>query len=381
MQLPVVIIGSGFAGYQVAREFRQLDNQTPVIIVTADNGDDYSKPLISHGFSRRLSADTMIQKRCNELAEELAITILPNTRITAIDVQNKAISYGDATITYRDLVLATGAEAAIPSVCSDSAAQILTLNSLEEYRHASDCIADKQRVLVIGTGLVGTEIALDLSLAGKDVRLVGMTEQLMGHLLPDFISKELKQRFQTSGCQVITGQTVVELTQSNSELRVTLSDCRVIETDAVIAATGLQPRTALAKAAGLRINRGICVDAGLQTSKPHIYALGDGAEINGTLLPYLQPIALSAKAMAKTLTGNPTDVVLPAMPVIIKTPVMPIQLSGETSGAHLNWLVEQTDNGMIAKAYVNEEKMVGYVVTDKQIAQGFSLLAQLRAAA
>ena len=380
MQLPVVIIGSGFAGYQLAREFRQLDNQTPVIIVTADNGDDYSKPLISHGFSRRLSADAMIQKRCDALAEELAITILPNTRITSIDVQNKTVSAGDATIAYRDLVLATGAEAAIPPVCGDGAAQILTLNSLEEYRHASNAIADKQRILVIGTGLIGTEIALDLSLADKEVWQVGMTEQLMGHLLPDFISKELQQRLQSSGCQVMTGLTVVELSQSDSGLRITLSDGCVIEADAAIAATGLRPRSSLAKAAGLRINRGICVDACLQTSTPHIYALGDGAEINGTLLPYLQPIALSAKALAKTLTGNRTNVVIPAMPVIIKTPVMPIQLSGETSGEHLSWLVEHTDNGMIAKAYTHEDKMVGYVVTDKQIALGFSLLAQLRSA-
>ncbi len=94
-----------------------------------------------------------------------------------------------------------------------------------------------------------------------------------------------------------------------------------------------------ARRAGLTINRGVCVDSYLQTSNADIYALGDCAEINGQVLPFLQPIQLSAMVLAKNLLGNNTPLKLPAMLVKIKTPELPLHLAGETQRQDLRWQI------------------------------------------
>ncbi len=102
-----------------------------------------------------------------------------------------------------------------------------------------------------------------------------------------------------------------------------------------------------ARRAGLTINRGVCVDSYLQTSNADIYALGDCAEINGQVLPFLQPIQLSAMVLAKNLLGNNTPLKLPAMLVKIKTPELPLHLAGETQRQDLRWQIntERQGNG------------------------------------
>ena len=127
--------------------------------------------------------------------------------------------------------------------------------------------------------------------------------------------------------------------------------------DAVIAATGLRPETALARRAGLTINRGVCVDSYLQTSNTDIYALGDCAEINGQVLPFLQPIQLSAMVLAKNLLGNNTPLKLPAMLVKIKTPELPLHLAGETQRQDLRWQINTERQGMVARGVDDADQL------------------------
>ncbi len=147
--------------------------------------------------------------------------------------------------------------------------------------------------------------------------------------------------------------------------------------DEVISAVGLRPRTQLAKDAGLAVNRGIIVDRQMQTSAPDVYALGDCAEIEGKVLSYLQPILLSANALAKTLAGQPTNVSFPPMLVRVKTPLLPIQLSGITTGDSLRWEIHADKDGLVAKAYNVLNKMIGFVVTQDHMKDAFPLLREL----
>ncbi len=110
------------------------------------------------------------------------------------------------------------------------------------------------------------------------------------------------------------------LEQTADGIRVSLDRQRAITVDAVVAAAGLRPETSLARHAGLQINRGIVVNSQLQTSDPAIYALGDCAEINGVVLPFLQPILLSAMCLSKNLLAQAGELKLPPMLVKVKTP-------------------------------------------------------------
>lgn len=189
---------------------------------------------------------------------------------------------------YDKLVLATGASAFVPPITGREL--MLTLNSQQEYRACETQLRDAQRVLIVGGGLIGSELAMDFCRAGKAVTLIDNAASILASLMPPEVSSRLQHRLTDMGVHLLLKSQLQGLEKTESGIRATLDRSRSVEVDAVIAATGLRPETALARRAGLNINRGVCVDSYLQTSHPDIYALGDCAEINGQVLPFLQPI-------------------------------------------------------------------------------------------
>jgi len=146
-----------------------------------------------------------------------------------------------------------------------------------------------------------------------------------------------------------------------------------IQADAVLSAVGLRPRIALARDAGLTTDRGIVVDRFLRTSDPSIYALGDCKQIEDLHLPYVMPIMHAARALAKTLSGEPTPLRYPAMPVVVKTPAHPAVVSPPGPNDDGSWQVERGPDGVRA-VYVNADgDTLGFVLTGKHIAEKAAL--------
>ena len=110
MSAPVVIIGTGLAGYNLAKEFRKLDNQRPMLLVSADDGRFYSKPLLSTGFAKGKEADELAMQDAEAMAEQLGAQVLTGQQVTAIDTRERLVRLGDRSLPYSDLVLATGAQ-------------------------------------------------------------------------------------------------------------------------------------------------------------------------------------------------------------------------------------------------------------------------------
>lgn len=129
----------------------------------------------------------------------------------------------------------------------------------------------------------------------------------------------------------------------------------------------------------LPTNRGVKVDSYLQTTQPDIYALGDCAEINGQVLPFLQPIQLSAMFLAKNLLGGNAPVKLPAMLVKVKTPELPLHLAGETQRQDLNWEIALSAQGMVARGTDTAGQMRAFVVSEDRMKEAFALLKSLPA--
>ena len=197
---------------------------------------------------------------------------------------------------YDKLVLATGATPFIPPVPGREL--MLTLNSQREYGAAQSRLHDAKRVLIVGGGLIGCELAMDFCRAGKAVTVVDNSASVLAALMPPEGSR-LQHRLTEMGVHLMLKTQLEGLEQTADGIRVSLDRQRAITVDAVVAAAGLRPETSLARHAGLQINRGIVVNSQLQTSDPAIYALGDCAEINGVVLPFLQPILLSAMCLSK----------------------------------------------------------------------------------
>ena len=373
---PVVIVGSGYAGLQLARQYRRLAPAAPLVIVCADEGADYAKPQLSHVISKRQTASDLIRKPAKELAQELKALVLTEQKVLAIDTERQMIRLAERELPYRDLILAVGAEAWIPPVSGDAAGDIITLNSLQEYRQYQDRLATSQRLLLIGAGLIGCELANDFLLAGKQVTVCDPADRVLSALLPEFASERLHSALQQGGCQFELTNTLLSAEKVADGIRATFRDGTSIVVDCIVSAAGLRPRIELAQAAGLTVNRGIIVNDHLNTSDPHIYALGDCAEADGQLRPYLQPITISAQALAKTLAGEATAIRWPVMPVNVKTPRYPLQSAGDIRSGDLIWQLDEDDNGLTGLAF-RQDKLAGFVTGGQHLNRSMNLIRQL----
>lgn len=375
MSAGIVIVGSGFAARQLVKNIRKADTTTPLTLIASDSMDEYNKPDLSHVISLGQRANDLTRQSAGEFAEQFNLRLFPHTVVTALDAETHVLKSADKQWQYDKLVLATGASAFVPPVAGS--ALMLTLNSQQEYQACETQLRDAQRVLIIGGGLIGTELAMDFCRAGKAVTLVDNEASILSSLMPPEVSSRLQHRLTEMGVHLLLKSQLQGLEKTASGIRATLDRQRSVEVDAVIAATGLRAETGLARSAGLTVNRGVCVNSYLQTSNPDIYALGDCAEIDGKLLPFLQPIQLSAMYLAKNLLGASTPLKLPAMLVKVKTPELPLHLAGDSARRDLNWHITTEAQGMVARGLNDEGQLCAFVVSEDRMKEAFALLKTL----
>ena len=379
MNAPVVIVGTGLAGYNLAREFRKLDSETPLLLITADDGRSYSKPMLSTGFGKNKDADGLSMASPGAMAEQLNAQVRTHTRISGIDPGHKQLWIGEEAVPYRDLILAWGAQTVQVTVEGDAQDAIYPINDLEDYARFRTAAAGKRRVLILGAGLIGCEFANDLIAGGYDVDLVAPCEQVMPTLLHPAAAAAVQTALEGIGARLHLGPILTRLQRTADGVEAHLSDGSVIRCDVVVSAIGLRPRTDLAAAAGIRVNRGIEVDRLLKTSHANIFALGDCAQVEGLSLLYVMPLMSCARAMAKTLAGNPTAVSYGAMPITVKTPVCPLVVSPVPPGYEGVWSVEGSGPDIKAVCRDADGKLLGYALTGEAVREKLALNKELPA--
>ena len=376
---PVVIIGTGLAGYNLAREFRKLDGGTPLLVITADDGRSYSKPMLSTGYAKNKDADGLSMAEPGAMADQLKAEIRTHTRISGIDPGHKRLWIGEEQVRYRDLVLAWGAETVRVPLEGDGSDVVFPINDLEDYARFRAAAAGKRRVLILGAGLIGCEFANDMSLGGFAVDVVAPCEQVMPTLLHPAAATAVQAGLEGLGVRFHLGPVLTRLQRAGEGLEAHLSDGTLIACDLVVSAVGLRPRTDLAAAAGLRIGRGVVVDRELRTSHANIFALGDCAEVDGLNLLYVMPLMTSARALAQTLAGKPTAVAYGPMPITVKTPVCPLVVSPPPLGSEGNWSVEGQGGDLKVLCHDAQGRLLGYALTGSAVMEKLALNRQLPA--
>jgi rubredoxin-NAD+ reductase len=368
---PIVILGTGLAGYTTARELRKLDASAPLVLVTRDDGSFYSKPVLSNGYAQNRPPAQIALSSAAQMSAQLKAEILTHTAVSAIDTAARRIRADGKDIPYGKLVLALGADPIRLPLEGDAAGEVLSVNDLGDYLHFREKAEGRRRIVILGAGLIGCEFANDLRGAGFEVEVIDLAPQLLGRLLPPQAAAFLRAALEKSGVRFHLGTTVQSVTRAGAALRVTLADGRTLAADLVLSAIGLKPRLALAQTAGLKVNRGIVTDAQLLTSAADVYALGDCAEVAGHNLPFVMPIMQAARALARTLAGTPTAVHYPAMPVVVKTPACPTVVSPPPPGTDGTWSEAVAADGVRglfqdASGRLRGFALVGAAVKDKQ---------------
>ncbi len=376
----VVVIGSGLAGYGLVRELRRKDENVGITVITSDGGEGYSKPMISTGYTKNLSADKLMAQTAEQLSEQLKVTVRTRTKVAKLNTssQNIVLENGES-IAYTELVLALGAELIRPPIAGDAAPEVFGVNDLDDYRHFRDYLAAKKakRIVIIGAGLIGCEFANDLLNGGFEVEAVDPMGWCLPTLLPERAGRAVQKALEFEGVIFHFGSLATHVNRAADGYSVTLNTGENLRADGVLCAVGVRPRTSLAEEAGLRINRGIKTDRFLRTSSKQIYALGDCAEVSGHVLVYVAPLLAAAKSLARTLAGEPTEVTYPAMPVAIKTPACPVVVSPPEKGAIGEWEYEGESPDIRAIFKSPSGELMGFALTGQAVKERMKLTRKL----
>lgn len=380
---PIVIIGSGMAGYTLAREYRKLNPEQELIMICADDAINYAKPTLSNALVGKKAPEQIALGDAEKMRGQLNIDIKAHTWVKHIHADKNTLElehHGQTSQqTYSKLVLAVGANQIRLPIAGDGAEDIFVVNTLTDYklfRNRLDQRPDK-RVLILGAGLIGCEFANDLKNTDHDVTVVDLAAQPLGRLLPTHTAEAFRQNLEHAGIKFALGTTVEKVNCIADDYEVVLTNGQRFVVDVVLSAVGLQPNTELAKATGIHTSRGIIANTKLETNLNDIYALGDCVEVNGTLMPYVMPLMQQARALAKTLAGEHTHVHYPAMPVAVKTPAAPLTVLPAPVDTEVTWETEQLDDGMIAKALDNTGTLRGFVLLGASAGKQRLALAKL----
>lgn len=420
---PVIIIGSGMAGYTLARELRKLTTSLPIVMVCQDSGDSYAKPTLSNAYAQNKLADSIANASAAKMAETLNLTLLNFHQVTDINADEQFIvvrslvnEASQTTLAYRDLVLATGAHSRLLPNLAVNNQTIFAVNHLDEYKSFQQRLNTLKsqksapvKVAIIGAGLIGCEFANDLIGQNTDNQTADITVAVfdkaarpLAQQLPSQAGIMLQDALTQSGVTFYLGTDITSITtniDTSDNATVTISfdkdkQSQTFEADIVLIAIGLVANTDLAASANIAIassqhinptithlprtvQQGIKVDAYLATSAKHIYAIGDCANVMGSYMPYVMPLMNQAKALAKTLADPnmaPTKVAYPAMPVAIKTPSLPLvvlPVPGQYSDDQVYWQTTPTTDGMVMIAHPKDDSnsILGFVLAGKEAAK------------
>lgn len=350
--MSLVIVGSGLGGYLLVKELREQGYSDKVTVVTADDGAFYSKPQISNALAQNKSADDLVNISPEDMRLKYNIELVSNTVVEKINTKEKSINANDKQIPYDKCVLALGAK----SVTASWDNLAYKINNLEDYRKFRQVLEPGKVIAIIGSGLVGCELAADLVVAGYKVHLFSIDKEPMARMLPEECGNYLRQQLIASG---INWHYIDKFSVSKVKDKLLINS--EISADILISALGIKPNTDLAKAAGLDVKYGISVDGYCQTSIQDIYAIGDCASVNQKTLAYVAPIRQCVNVLSKVIMQQSTsEIDYPIMPVILKTPMCRTIFVYSEFGK--SWQINREDEGMVAKQFDANSNLCGFVL-------------------
>jgi nitrite reductase (NADH) large subunit len=302
---PLVVVGNGMAAARLVDELAKVALGRYAIAVIGDEPRlAYNRVLLSSVLAGE-TASHDIELKPAAWWRDRGVTLKYGCVATEIDVGRRELKIAhEESIAFSRLVLATGSTPLRLKVPGADLAGVHTFRDSRDVDLLLSLAAQKKRVVVVGGGLLGLEAAYGLAKAGAPVTLIHLMDRLMERQLDAPAADLLKSLVERKGIKILLNANTARLHGEKHIEGVELVDGRRIEADAVIFAAGIRPNIALARDAGISVNRGIVVDEHLQTGTPDIFALGECAEHRGICYGLVEPAYEQARVLAQYLAGG-----------------------------------------------------------------------------
>ena len=299
----VVIVGGGAAGVACAEALREDGYSGPITIVAGEGSDPVDRPNLSKDYLAGTAPEEWVFLRSGDALAERKITFIRD-RATAIGNMALELSNGD-TLPFGALLLATGAEPIRLPLDGASLPHVHTLRTLADSKAIAAASSANTNAVIIGASFIGLEAAASLRARGASVTVVGPESVPLARVLGDEVGQFVQRVHEGKGVAFRLGRKPVKITAD----KVVLDDGSELPATVVVMGVGVKPRTELAEAAGLKIDRGVVADEHLQAA-PNIWVAGDIARYpyGGELvrIEHWQVAVRHGQAVAHAMLGNAT---------------------------------------------------------------------------
>jgi NADPH-dependent 2,4-dienoyl-CoA reductase/sulfur reductase-like enzyme len=271
-----VIVGAGLAGISAAAAIRERDPNGSILVLGAEKHPPYDRPPLSKGLWTGAKSPAQIALRETRFYDAKGITLALGHRVIGIDARHKTLQDSHGwRVRYGKLLLAAGGlprRLPIPGGCLEG---VIYFRTLDDYLRLRERAVTGRSAVVIGGGLLGSELAAALTMNKLDVTMVFPGPYPCRRVFPEGLGRAVQGLFREKGVNVLCEDEPVRIEAVRGRYRTRTRAGHEIDSDLVLVAAGISPQTALAREAGLILRDGVVVDECLRTSRKDIYAAGD----------------------------------------------------------------------------------------------------------
>ena len=365
MSEPLVIIGNGMAAAKlVERLSARTLGRYAIAVIGEEPQLAYNRVLLSSVLANDVAQDD-IELKSKKWWRDHGVTVLYGHAATAVDhaIHRVKLASG-ATIPYSKLVFATGSRPIVLPIPGRELAGVMTFRDMRDVETLKLAGSKACNAVVIGGGLLGLEAAYGLAKAGAKVTVIHLMDRLMERQLDAEAAHMLKAEVEAKGIDVLLKAETAQFVGDRHVTRVDLKDGRSIPADIVVMSAGIAPNVTLARTAGVSINRGIVVDAQMQTDIAGIYAIGECAEHDGRCVGLVEPAYEQAAVLADNLSGGNAAYVGSIPATNLKVTGVNVFSAGDFIGAPGTEQIYLRDHGLgiYKKLVIANDKLVGAVL-------------------
>lgn len=362
---PLVIVGNGMAAARLVDELTRTALGRYAIAVIGDEPRlAYNRVLLSSVLAGETTSED-IELRPASWWSDRGVTLKYGCRVTEVDVGRHELKIdGDESVPFSKLVLTTGSSALRLNVPGADLAGVHTFRDSRDVDLLLALAAQKKRVVVVGGGLLGLEAAYGLAKAGSRVTLIHLMDKLMERQLDAPAATLLKSLVERKGIEILLNANTAKIHGETRVEGVELVDGRRIDAEAVVFAAGIRPNIALAREAGIAVNRGIVVDDHLQTGAADIFAIGECAEHRGICYGLVEPAYEQGKVLAQHLAGREAAYNGSVVATNLKVSGVSVFSAGDFIGGEGSeaLVLSDVNHGTYKKLVVTDGKLTGAVL-------------------